>query len=243
MSRWGLGRRPRGRHALGAAVTEIPSTPVRFAAAVPRAALNAQPSAPGEPVRDAGPAPYAVLADERDAGPAHSDPSDAELEWLGLLSHKPDRGAPTVGHVGPGQTQPDPPDPGGSPPALDPLDAAVPLALLPAAPEYTDLLDASMLWTDPDTRWQVALEAVLPDPLPDRREAVVPARPEFHVVDQPIASTASAPPAPVQAGVVPEQPGARVSLGFRDGTTTSLAADSVQALALEELASLLTRRD
>ena len=42
---------------------------------------------------------------------------------------------------------------------------------------------------------------------------------------------------------VPSQPSGRVQLGFRDGSTASLAPDSEQAAALEELAQLLNRRD
>lgn len=63
------------------------------------------------------------------------------------------------------------------------------------------------------------------------------------------AAAPATPPVTPQAALelagrtVPVQPNGRVSLGFRDGTTTSLAVDSAQALALEELASLLTRRD
>jgi len=61
---WGLLRRPRGRHALGAAVTSIPSAPLRLvapaaavpAAAVPAAAVPAAAApAAAAPVR--GPAP------------------------------------------------------------------------------------------------------------------------------------------------------------------------------------------
>jgi hypothetical protein len=37
--------------------------------------------------------------------------------------------------------------------------------------------------------------------------------------------------------------GARVELGFRDGSTAALAPDSAQARALTEIAAVLTRRD
>jgi hypothetical protein len=37
--------------------------------------------------------------------------------------------------------------------------------------------------------------------------------------------------------------GARVELGFRDGSTAALAPDSAQARALSEIAAVLTRRD
>jgi hypothetical protein len=45
------------------------------------------------------------------------------------------------------------------------------------------------------------------------------------------------------ASSVPTQPSGRVQLGFRDGSTASLAPDSEQAAALEELAELLNWRD
>jgi hypothetical protein len=41
---------------------------------------------------------------------------------------------------------------------------------------------------------------------------------------------------------MPTPSGARVELGFRDGTTTTLPPESAQAVALEELAGLLIRR-
>ena len=73
MSRWGLGRRPRGRHALGAAVTEIPSAPVRVALPVPAtvgAAVTGRPAAEPSPVappvvleRVSPPPPTATIPD------------------------------------------------------------------------------------------------------------------------------------------------------------------------------------
>jgi hypothetical protein len=51
--------------------------------------------------------------------------------------------------------------------------------------------------------------------------------------------------APVPEAALPpwEQPGSRVELGFRDGSTAALAPDSAQARALREIASVLTSRD
>jgi hypothetical protein len=50
---------------------------------------------------------------------------------------------------------------------------------------------------------------------------------------------------PAQTSALPpwEQTGARVELGFRDGSTAALAPDSAQARALREIASVLTSRD
>ena len=66
------------------------------------------------------------------------------------------------------------------------------------------------------------------------------------VVD-PSAAPAPAVPAPVRspaptAATLPSVPASRVQLGFRDGSTASLAAGSEQAVALEALAGLLNRR-
>ena len=107
-------RRPRGRHALGAAVTSIPSARLHLVAPVP-----------------AGPAHAAPLAAPAPAGPAYATPL--------AVVHRP---APTV-------------------------------AMLPSTPAL---------------------------------------------------------------------PASRVQLGFRDGSTASLAAGSEQAVALEALAGLLNRR-
>ena len=55
---------------------------------------------------------------------------------------------------------------------------------------------------------------------------------------------APAAPAPVRspAATLPSVPVSRVQLGFRDGSTASLAAGSEQAVALEALAGMLNRR-
>ena len=49
-------------------------------------------------------------------------------------------------------------------------------------------------------------------------------------------------PAPTAATLPSAVPASRVQLGFRDGSTASLAAGSEQAVALEALAGLLNRR-
>ena len=54
-------------------------------------------------------------------------------------------------------------------------------------------------------------------------------------------------PAPVRSpaatvATLPSVPVSRVQLGFRDGSTASLAAGSEQAVALEALAGMLNRR-
>jgi hypothetical protein len=50
-------------------------------------------------------------------------------------------------------------------------------------------------------------------------------------------------PIPVLVLSPAQAPGARVELGFRDGSTASLAPGSEQAKALTDLASVLTQRD
>ena len=61
------------------------------------------------------------------------------------------------------------------------------------------------------------------------------------------APTVPAPAAPVRSpeatvATLPLVPASRVQLGFRDGSTASLAAGSEQAVALEALAGMLNRR-
>jgi hypothetical protein len=63
---------------------------------------------------------------------------------------------------------------------------------------------------------------------------------------QPVAAAVApvavpAPPPPISAATAPSPP--RIQLGFRDGTSTTLEADSEEALALELLAQSLTRLD
>jgi hypothetical protein len=68
--------------------------------------------------------------------------------------------------------------------------------------------------------------------------------PELPPLADPPAVAAAAPPLPAAVAVArPTRFDARVQLGFRDGSTTTLDADSEQALALALLAQSLTRRD
>ena len=69
-------------------------------------------------------------------------------------------------------------------------------------------------------------------PAPTLPAATVPA---------PAAAAPVRSPAPTLA-TLPSVPVSRVQLGFRDGSTASLAAGSEQAVALEALAGLLNRR-
>ena len=73
-----------------------------------------------------------------------------------------------------------------------------------------------------------------------------PLRSPAATVPAPTVSAAAAPapvrsPAPTVATLLPV-PVSRVQLGFRDGSTASLAAGSEQAVALEALAGMLNRR-
>lgn len=74
-----------------------------------------------------------------------------------------------------------------------------------------------------------------PTALSDLADAVASERPPVHVPHQAAPSTVPAPDPVAVSG--------RVSLGFRDGSTTQLDPDSEQAAALEELALLLSLRD
>ena len=147
---WGLLRRPRGRHALGAAVTSIPSAPLLRVA------------------------PFVV------------DPSAAAVA-----------------------SQPAPRTPVA--PGAD-----------PAAP--TPFMIAEAPLEPVEHRLAAATRAPVPVP-------VTPSP----VVRRPAPTVAILP-------LVPAVPASRVQLGFRDGSTASLAAGSEQAVALEALAGLLNRR-
>ena len=88
----------------------------------------------------------------------------------------------------------------------------------------------------PDVPMPPAAEAFLGTPNPLVPQAVA-------VVDEPPTAVA-VPAAPVEPVVVVEQPaGPRVELGFRDGSRAALDPSSEQARALEDIASVLTRRD
>jgi hypothetical protein len=78
----------------------------------------------------------------------------------------------------------------------------------------------------------------IPSGLPPRVAAPVAVVPEQVVTAEPV--VAEMPQVPVQAPA-PRAP--RVELGFRDGTSAALAPGSEQATALQEIASVLTRRD
>ena len=97
--------------------------------------------------------------------------------------------------------------------------------------------------------------------IPSLSLPVQPVRPASAPLLPPAAAAYAAPALPVPAAAPPPAPVAtpeppasppvqaveitapRVELGFRDGSTAALAPGSPQALALEEIAATLTRRD
>ena len=80
-----------------------------------------------------------------------------------------------------------------------------------------------------------------PAPVVPTLAAAEPARSPAPLVPAPAAAAPARSPAPTVA-TLPSVPVSRVQLGFRDGSTASLAAGSEQAVALEALAGLLNRR-
>jgi hypothetical protein len=92
------------------------------------------------------------------------------------------------------------------------------------------------------------IPSLLPPPPP-----IVPAYLPHAVIQaspQPVAAPFLAPELPLAvvapaaaAAAAPPTPAPRVELGFRDGSTASLAPGSEQAKALADLASVLTQRD
>ncbi|TAL22574.1 MAG: hypothetical protein EPN99_05755 [Frankiales bacterium] len=210
----GLFRRtPKGKHALGAAVTSIPSGPLRVAAPP---AMAVQPPAPPPAVR-AAPVEPSVMA-------SISELLASGEAWASELADVPALPTPAAEPAPVAQvpTVPAPLPPVGvaapayeSPPA--PLVEAVPVAPAPLppvvpAPPVVSLPPAVPLPAAEELSARASLQAALADLLPQQEPVPVPSV-------------------------------ARVQLGFRDGTSASLDPDSEQALALELLAQSLTRRD
>jgi hypothetical protein len=155
--------------------------------------------------------------------------------------------------------------PAGPPPALFPTayEAPAPVAeqiadpvTVPAAPATTAGVVADLLLTGewaaaPAFAPVAAPVEIAPEPTTARVPVQHAPEPVTVRSDRPppataplVAATPRPAPTPLPAAPalqVPTPP--RVQLGFRDGTSTTLAADSEQAVALELLAQLLTRRD
>ncbi len=268
MSRWGFGRRSKGRHALGAAVTELPSAPVRVAPApvLPIAAAMVQPAAPPAVPADGAPEPpsYVELADGRLEPPLYLEPSDAELEWLGLLDPTTPPGEQTADEVVGEEPWPElrlpapevsanelsAPEvsalvphvdgllPLPADPLLDPLDAVIASAGADAA-RVASLLQTAAAWGDSSE------PSGLPRDLLEGAADVLLADVPLYLDGGAPTGPAVEPDAQVDAPftpAVPMQATGRVQLGFRDGTTASLDPDSEQAHALEELALMLNAR-
>ncbi len=105
-----------------------------------------------------------------------------------------------------------------------------------ARPAGEESAGAGSSWSRDEWTWPVD---VLPAELPDLPVAE-PALPPEEAGRMPWLAALAAPTEP-DAGH-PPQPG-RISLGFRDGSSTTLDPASEQAAALEELALLLTSSD
>jgi len=138
--------------------------------------------------------------------------------------------------------------------------AQVPESPAPAAVSLADLSvlpSAAAGWASPVAPAE-PVAASGPLLVPDAPVALVPARAYDPLTDALLVPLEATGPALLASAVelelerfalagaataVPSQPSGRVQLGFRDGSTASLAPDSEQAAALEELAQLLNRRD
>ena len=236
---WGFWRHPvEGKHALGPAVTAIPSRPL--AARPLPASVPVRPPAPVETdVRAAAPPqlpPPAVASGE--VGPLTSVPPDAVV----VATPAPAEVRPAIddqpGAAAPAAPLPETADavydeiaqllltgaggdadavlaalpPGGRTEVLRRLRVLAPPVLVPQqASRAPDLLDLDLVDLD-------LLDADLPHVLPEADE----------------------PPDPPRTGF---DPGPQVQLTFRDGTSTSLDPSSDTGQALQQLALSLTRRD
>ena len=224
-------RRSKGRHALGAAVTALPSGPVAATWSPPpwdaRTTGAPDPSAPAGLAEPAATVPATMV-------PAVMVPA--------VMVPAPVLPVPVLppASVGAAATVPT---------SQSVLASDVPWAETVAAQESPDvavvdprdeLFDSIAELIASGEAWAQTPAATL----------VVPAAvlPVFAVPVQAVPVQAVPVQAvPVQAVPVhipaPEPHGTRVSIGFRDGTTAVLDRDSEQAAALEELAALLSLRD
>ena len=209
-------RRSKGRHALGAAVTALPSGPVAATWTPPpwdaRTTTASEPSAPAGCPEPAATAPVAVVPAQVVpvvTVPASMVPRD------------------TVGTVPTVPTSP----PGQSVPAAE-MPRAESVAAHATPPEVAvvdprdELYDSIAALIASGEAWAQTPATAL----------VVPAAGLPVVAAVPVQAVPFHNPAP-------EPHGTRVSIGFRDGTTAVLDQDSEQAAALEELAALLSLRD
>lgn len=214
----GLFRRtPKGKHALGAAVTSIPSGPLRVAAPL-MAAMQPEPV----PVVDAAPAEPTVMTSIAELI-ASGEAWESDLDDFHAL-HTPagEPVSPAASEPPPAQLPAPPAEPAPLPPvqlAPPPLHVPPPAPVVAALPVAPAPLPPAVVHVPPaaaaEASARSSLEAALAELLPQQESAAV------HMP----------PTAP------------RIQLGFRDGTSASLDPDSEQALALELLAQSLTRRD
>jgi len=227
-------RRSRGRHALGAAVTGIPSGPLApapvappvetYAAKAPAtAAVSVTPTPPAEEVRPALAA----------APPPAVPPVQAKPVEVSPVQAKPVEVPTTV--------------PAAAPPA-----AVVPAAVPPPAPAPRTVAAPAVhdAWSGPPEDLRPArlsrpaedraAAGRVPRPALDRRLNRGASRPEaLHSGHAIVPAGVLGRPAP--AAVPAPAPAARlrVELGFTDGSTAALDPASEQARALEDLASVL----
>ena len=229
-------RRSKGRHALGAAVTALPSGPVaatwtpppwdaRTTSAPDRSgsADSAEPAATVPAGRaPAGRVPVAVVPAPVVPVPVPVVPVPVPVVAVPVLP---------PASVGTAVTIPT----SRSVPASDVRRAETVMAQEPpevaVADSRDELFDSIAALIASGEAWAQTPAATL----------VVPA------AVLPVAAAVPVQAAPVRAVPVhipaPEPHGTRVSIGFRDGTTAVLDRDSEQAAALEELAALLSLRD
>ena len=254
-------RKPKGRHALGAAVTSIPSGPVPaarlaaaarpVAAALPpweaAAPVAAQPAVPalrvGTPV---APDVASEIAQLIATGQAWGDTAAGAAGTVATSS---------AGHVG----APEAPE-AIAPTPVPTIGAAAVVAAPPAGAAIATQTVAPVacppaVAVQPLTAWSGPGPAVAAAPPARARPAeAAPALDAVTVPEQAeggareVLEAALAELTVLQATGAPTAPAEvaaprRVQLGFRDGTSTTLDPSSTQARALEELAQSLTRRD
>lgn len=218
--RWPFRRDPSGRHALGAAVTAIPSRP---GSDVPAPVVPAFVPSPELPTvrADVTVAPMPALSVQPlRTGPMPQPPPLAEpvVEQLRAVDVTSTQGAAPLPHA-------------------DPVELVVPLELLDALPPREvslEALDRAPAESMPVQQPAVAVPVVLA--VPAQAAAVDLPRPPVVVPAQP--EPVDAEPLPMLRPVT----GPRVELGFADGTYRMLDPASDTARALSDLVEELKGR-
>lgn len=243
--RWPFRRQPAGRHALGPAVTAIPSGPV-----APVASASSAPVVPSPAAASivAVPVTVPVVAVPGAAvRPLPAEPYVEPVEPVQVHAAVPDAPAVQLSSADPVLDLPGLDWSADRPPAHPPL----PAGSVPTQPVHVDVVPVQRPPVEPaalpiELLLDLAPVVQAPRP-PTSLPGPVAQLPVLHPQTEPAAPVdAGAPPAPhppppaSPVPSVPDRSGPRVELGFADGTYRMLDPASDTAKALGELVAELT---